>query len=80
MHHCLPLSSILNKQYLQHSGKEFEGSSDRLPFIKRVVHRLQCQCVTISLLLFLPVDHYGVAQIKFSDMMNVHALVTTMIL
>ena len=29
VHHCVSLSSILNRQYLRHSGKEFEGSSDR---------------------------------------------------
>ena len=74
MHHCLSLSSILNKQYLRHSGKEFEGSSFRLPFIKCVVHRLQC---LVSIFPFsCSCQSITTEWHKFSGTINVHALVT----
>ena len=70
-----------NKQYLRHSGKEFEGSSDRSDyrtFIKCVVHRRQ------SLVIIFPYCRSCRKSIttewqKFSGTMNVHASGTTMI-
>lgn len=63
-----------NKQYLRHSGKEFEGSSDRLPFIKCVVHRLQC---LVSVFPFsCSCQSITTEWHKFSGTINVHALVT----
>ena len=56
--------SILNEQYLRHSGKEFEGCSDRSDyrtFIKCCT-QTTVSCDNISLLLFLQVDHYRVAR------------------